>query len=79
MDLAHTKSVEQVFEFFSVDEKTGLSLDEIKLRQEKYGPNGTYISPTHVFLIFQQSLVICDEKSREKMNENDSILSCTTI
>ena len=66
MDLAHTKSVEQVFEFFGVDEATGLSLDEIKLSQEKYGPNGTYISLINVILILQQSLVICDEKLHKK-------------
>ncbi len=62
MELAHTKSVEQVFEYFGVDESTGLGLDEISLRQEKYGPNGTYISLTNVFLILQQSFVILDEK-----------------
>ncbi|CAB4006911.1 calcium-transporting ATPase sarcoplasmic endoplasmic reticulum type-like, partial [Paramuricea clavata] len=39
MDLAHTKSVEQVFEHFSVEESTGLSLDDVQLSQEKYGPN----------------------------------------
>ena len=40
MDLAHTKSVEQVLDFFGVDESTGLSLHDVKLSQEKYGPNG---------------------------------------
>ena len=41
MDLAHTRSVEEVLEHFSVDESIGLTLDEVKLNQEKYGPNGT--------------------------------------
>lgn len=42
MDLAHTKSTEQVFEYFGVDESTGLSLNEVQLSQEKYGPNGEW-------------------------------------
>ena len=61
MELAHTKSVGQVLEFFSVDESTGLTLDEIKLSQEKYGPNGRYISSIYAPLFFQQSFVVCDE------------------
>ncbi|XP_046839539.1 sarcoplasmic/endoplasmic reticulum calcium ATPase 1-like [Xenia sp. Carnegie-2017] len=39
MDLAHTKSVEQMFEHFKVSESSGLSLDQVKINQDKYGPN----------------------------------------
>ena len=62
MELAHTKSVEQVYEHFGVDESKGLSLDEVRLSQEKYGPNGMYISLKNTSLIQRQNFVICDEK-----------------
>lgn len=73
MDLVHTKSVEQVFQHFSVEESTGLSLDEVQLSQEKYGPNGTYVSLTNVCLILQLKLCHLWWKTTAKMNENDYI------
>ncbi|XP_068167037.1 sarcoplasmic/endoplasmic reticulum calcium ATPase 2 [Antennarius striatus] len=39
MENAHTKSVEEVYSFFSVNESTGLSLDEVKRQKEKWGLN----------------------------------------
>ncbi|XP_024860485.1 sarcoplasmic/endoplasmic reticulum calcium ATPase 2b isoform X1 [Kryptolebias marmoratus] len=39
MDNAHTKTVEEVFSFFNVNESTGLSLEEVKKQRERYGPN----------------------------------------
>uniref|UniRef100_A0A669CQB9 Calcium-transporting ATPase n=1 Tax=Oreochromis niloticus TaxID=8128 RepID=A0A669CQB9_ORENI len=41
MENAHTKSVEEVYSYFSVNESTGLSLDEVKRQREKWGLNGT--------------------------------------
>lgn len=40
MDNAHTKTVEEVYSFFSVNESTGLGLDQVKKQKERYGPNG---------------------------------------
>uniref|UniRef100_A0A8C6M3J9 Calcium-transporting ATPase n=1 Tax=Nothobranchius furzeri TaxID=105023 RepID=A0A8C6M3J9_NOTFU len=40
MDNAHTKTVEEVFSFFNVNESTGLSSEEVKKQRERYGPNG---------------------------------------
>lgn len=41
MENAHTKSVEEVYGYFCVNESTGLSLDEVKRQREKWGLNGT--------------------------------------
>ncbi|CAG5919593.1 unnamed protein product [Menidia menidia] len=40
MENAHTKSVEEVYGHFCVNESTGLSLDEVKRQREKWGLNG---------------------------------------
>uniref|UniRef100_A0A665WI06 Calcium-transporting ATPase n=1 Tax=Echeneis naucrates TaxID=173247 RepID=A0A665WI06_ECHNA len=40
MENAHTKSVEEVYGYFCVNESTGLSLDEVKRQKEKWGLNG---------------------------------------
>ncbi|XP_032396217.1 sarcoplasmic/endoplasmic reticulum calcium ATPase 2 [Etheostoma spectabile] len=40
MDNAHTKTVEEVYSFFNVNESTGLSLEQVKKQRERYGPNG---------------------------------------
>lgn len=47
MENAHTKSVEEVYSHFCVNESTGLSLDEVKRQREKWGLNGTRTSPKH--------------------------------
>ncbi|KAM9474801.1 sarcoplasmic/endoplasmic reticulum calcium ATPase 2 isoform 1-T1 [Clarias gariepinus] len=39
MENAHTKSVEEVYSYFSVNESTGLTLDQVKRQREKWGPN----------------------------------------
>ncbi|KAK3606471.1 hypothetical protein CHS0354_041418 [Potamilus streckersoni] len=39
MESAHTKSVEEVLEYFNVDENVGLTDDQVKKAREKYGPN----------------------------------------
>lgn len=43
MENAHTKSVEEVYSYFCVNESTGLSLDEVKRQKEKWGLNGTMV------------------------------------
>ncbi|KAJ8379521.1 hypothetical protein SKAU_G00002990 [Synaphobranchus kaupii] len=39
MENAHTKTVEEVYGHFSVNESTGLALDQVKRQKEKWGPN----------------------------------------
>ncbi|KAL2092765.1 hypothetical protein ACEWY4_012563 [Coilia grayii] len=39
MESAHMSSVEEVYSYFSVNESTGLSLDQVKRQRDKYGPN----------------------------------------
>ncbi|MGH0161819.1 UNVERIFIED_CONTAM: hypothetical protein FKN15_042055 [Acipenser sinensis] len=40
MENAHTKTVDEVYNNFNVNESTGLSLDQVKKLSEKWGPNG---------------------------------------
>lgn len=40
MELAFTKSVEEVCAHFSVDENVGLTDDQVRRALEKYGKNG---------------------------------------
>uniref|UniRef100_A0A7N6A1P4 Calcium-transporting ATPase n=1 Tax=Anabas testudineus TaxID=64144 RepID=A0A7N6A1P4_ANATE len=44
MENAHTKSVEEVYSYFCVNESTGLSLDEVKRQKEKWGLNAPYFA-----------------------------------
>ncbi|XP_051950021.1 sarcoplasmic/endoplasmic reticulum calcium ATPase 2 [Xyrauchen texanus] len=39
MENAHAKSVEEVYSYFSVNESTGLTLDQVKRQRDKWGPN----------------------------------------
>lgn len=52
MDNAHTKTVEEVYSFFNVNESTGLSLDQVKKQRERYGPNGKEPVTVSFFLFF---------------------------
>lgn len=42
MDDAHSKTVEEVLGYFGADPDKGLSPDQVKRNQDKYGPNGEY-------------------------------------
>ena len=42
MELAHTKSSEEVLNYFGADRERGLSIEQVKKNQEKYGPNGEH-------------------------------------
>lgn len=42
MEDAHCKTVDEVLNYFSVDPERGLTPDQIKRNQEKYGPNGKF-------------------------------------
>ncbi|XP_048874727.1 sarcoplasmic/endoplasmic reticulum calcium ATPase 2-like isoform X1 [Brienomyrus brachyistius] len=39
MENAHTKTVEEVYSYFSVNESTGLASEQVKRQKEKWGPN----------------------------------------
>ena len=41
MENPHTKTVEEVYEFFKVSEEEGLSVERVTKLREQYGPNGT--------------------------------------
>lgn len=40
MEDAHAKTSEEVLKFFGTNEEVGLTPDQIKSYQAKYGPNG---------------------------------------
>lgn len=40
MEDGHAKTVEQSLNFFGTDPERGLTTDQIKNNQKKYGPNG---------------------------------------
>lgn len=40
MEDGHCKTVDEVVSFFRVDTEKGLSSDQVKDLQRKYGPNG---------------------------------------
>lgn len=40
MENAHTKSASEVLTNFGVNENTGLTLEQVKINFERYGPNG---------------------------------------
>jgi len=42
MEDGHIKTVDEVVNYFSVDPERGLTLDQVKRNQEKYGPNGEF-------------------------------------
>lgn len=44
MESAHTKSAAEVLDNFGVNENTGLTLEQVKVHLERYGPNGESVS-----------------------------------
>lgn len=42
MEDAHTKTVDEVLNYFSCDTERGLTPDQVKRNQEKYGLNGEF-------------------------------------
>lgn len=42
MEDAHTKTVEEVIKYFGADPERGLTADQVRKNQEKYGPNGEF-------------------------------------
>lgn len=53
MEDGHTKTVDEVINYFSTDPERGLSPDQVKRNQEKYGPNGELsICLIYLFSVF---------------------------
>lgn len=53
MEDGHIKSVDEVLNYFGTDLERGLSIDQIKRNQAKYGPNGklsVWYSTKHIQL-----------------------------
>lgn len=48
MEDGHAKSVEEVINYYGTDPERGLSPDQVKRNQEKYGPNGMYLQITSI-------------------------------
>ena len=48
MEDAHAKTVEEVLNYFGTDNDKGLSTEQVKRNQEKYGLNGKFTN-----LLFQ--------------------------
>lgn len=48
MEDGHAKSVDEVLNYFNVDVERGLTPDQVKRNQEKYGPNGKYMLNVHI-------------------------------
>lgn len=42
MEQAHAKTWQEVVDYFNTDSERGLSEDQVRKYQEKYGPNGKY-------------------------------------
>lgn len=54
MEDGHIKTVEEVLTYFNTDPERGLTLDQVKRNQEKYGPNGkpSFFNHRIIFLRF---------------------------
>lgn len=48
MEDGHMKTVDETLNYFGTDLERGLSIDQVKRNQEKYGPNGEY-TQFHLF------------------------------
>lgn len=44
MDDAHCKTTGEVLQFYGTNDETGLTPDQVKQLQAKYGPNGELIT-----------------------------------
>jgi hypothetical protein len=50
MEDAHAKTTEEVLKYFGTNEEVGLTPDQVKSFQAKYGPNGEYTAKAILFL-----------------------------
>ena len=89
MDDSHTKTTEEVVNYFKTDEHTGLSDEQIKRAQEKYGPNGELMCHNDQLITFHHTydrfLLITSQGFQVKhrlfvgaMNQNLPVCHCVT-
>lgn len=55
MEDAHAKKVDEVLSYFAVDPERGLTPDQVKRYQEKYGPNGKFFSTLSQNILYKFS------------------------
>lgn len=58
MEDGHAKSVDEVINYFGTDLERGLSLDQIKRNQERYGPNGKCIRDSYVAAVNNTKYIV---------------------
>lgn len=58
MEDAHAKTTEEVLKYFGTNEEVGLSADQVKQFQAKYGPNGESRTQNTFFLF---RLIACSQ------------------
>lgn len=56
MEDAHVKTVEEIQNYFNVDPEKGLSPDQVKRNQEKYGLNGEYAEICSINVCFGECI-----------------------
>lgn len=61
MEDGHAKTVDEVLNYFGTDSEKGLSSDQVKRNQERYGPNGKWSddsqTPSILFFNFINTFV----------------------
>lgn len=78
MESAHTFATEEVLGHFAVEESVGLSQEQVKRGQEKYGPNGEY-DLAYLLLWPLSEWFECDETPNAKWCVMIRLYTCTTI
>jgi len=58
MENAYSKTVGEVVAFLGTNEEEGLSDDQVSRNQAKYGPNGTCIQLTNLYLIVRNRIYL---------------------
>lgn len=65
MELAHTKTAEEVLAYFNTDPERGLTEDQVKRNQEKYGLNGKLLECDFKILIINWKFLYLSLKTLE--------------
>ena len=58
MEDSHCKTSEEVLKFFNTNDELGLTLDQVKQYQAKYGPNGELTLSIYSFVIPSKNPVV---------------------
>lgn len=74
MEDAHTKTVDEVIKYFAADPERGLTAEQVKKNQEKYGPNGEFASFFLLLLCISGFTVVVDYLAREFIVKSCSLI-----